>query len=64
MAPAVTERQLTVEQAAERADCHPETIRRSIRRGELKASRNRLKSGSPYLLNLGEVKAFIARRTA
>jgi excisionase family DNA binding protein len=30
---------LTVEQAAELAKCHPETIRRAIRRGHLAASR-------------------------
>lgn len=62
--PAAADRQLSVEQAAKLASVHPETIRRALRTGELKASKNRLAPGSPYVIALAELRGFIAKRTA
>ncbi len=59
-----TERQLSVEQVATQLGVHPETIRRAIRKGEVKVTRNRLAPGSPFLVSAAEVRAFVARRTA
>jgi anti-sigma28 factor (negative regulator of flagellin synthesis) len=60
-----TDRRVTVEKAAELANgCHPETIRRAIRKGELKASKNRLAPGSPLVIAMSDLQAFIKARTA
>ncbi|HET7070112.1 MAG TPA: helix-turn-helix domain-containing protein [Nocardioides sp.] len=62
--PAAAVRQLTVEQAARQLSVHPETIRRAIRKGELKASRNRLAPGGPLLIGADVLAAFVTARTA
>lgn len=63
MAP-ITDRRLTVDQCAQRASVHPETIRRAIRREELKATRNRLAPGGPLLVAESDFRAWVAERTS
>ena len=55
-------RPLTVEQAAQRAGCHPETIRRAIRRRELLATREPTKRGRGYVVLLTDLADFIEKR--
>lgn len=45
--------------AAERLDCHPETLRRIIRRGELTA----LKVGRHWRVREADLLAYLAART-
>lgn len=60
-----TDRLVGVEKAAEIAGgCHPETIRRAIRKGELKARKNRLAPGAPLVIAMADLRAFIEARTA
>jgi len=59
-----TDRHYTVVQLAKQLGCHPETIRRAIRRGELKATRDPLAPGRPLLISEPEKRAFLARRMA
>lgn len=61
--PANTERMLTATQVANRLGCHPETIRRAYRKGELKARRNRLAPGAPLLFAESAVNEFARART-
>lgn len=56
------QRALTVEQAAEKAGCHPETIRRAIRARELLATREPTKRGRGYVVLLSDLAAFIEKR--
>ena len=58
------QRQITITHAADRLGVHPETLRRAIRKGELKASRNRLAPGSPLLIGEDDLAAFVTARTA
>jgi hypothetical protein len=60
--PAGTARLLSIAKAAEHARCHPETIRRAIRTGELPATRNRLAQGCPLLIADSDLREFIAKR--
>lgn len=53
---------LTIGEAAERADCHSETIRRAVRSGELPAHQDRLKSGHPYMIAVDDLERFIEAR--
>lgn len=59
---AITDRLLTVPQAAKRLKVNPETIRRAIRRGELSAVKDNLHAGSPYLIRAIDLDAFAASR--
>lgn len=59
----ITDRHYTVVQLAKQLGCHPETIKRAIRRGELGASRDPLAPGRPLLISEAEKRAFIARRS-
>jgi len=60
----VPDRQYTVVQLAKLLGCHPETLRRAVRSGELKATRDPLAPGRPLLISEAEKRAFIARRSA
>lgn len=63
MSPATkSERQLSVAQAADVAYCHPETIRRAIRRHELLATREPTKRGRGYVILVPDLSAFIEKR--
>lgn len=55
-------RKLTVEQAAETAGCHPETIRRAIRAKELLATREPTKRGRGYVILAADLNSFIEKR--
>jgi excisionase family DNA binding protein len=55
-------RKLTVEQAAQTAECHPETIRRAIRRRELLATREPTKRGRGYVILAADLASFIEKR--
>jgi excisionase family DNA binding protein len=55
-------RKLTVEQAARTAECHPETIRRAIRRRELLATREPTKRGRGYVILAADLASFIEKR--
>jgi excisionase family DNA binding protein len=55
-------RRLSVEQAAETAGCHPETIRRAIRRRELLATREPTKRGRGYVILAADLATFIEKR--
>jgi excisionase family DNA binding protein len=56
------QRELTVEQAATTAECHPETIRRAIRRKELLARRQPTKRGRGYVISATDLASFIEKR--
>lgn len=48
--------------AAEKAGCHPETIRRAIRNKELLATREPTKRGRGYSILATDLGAFIEKR--
>lgn len=54
---------LTVKQAADELDVCQETIRRAIRRKELRAKRNRLARGAPLVIAESDLEEFRLRRT-
>jgi len=56
------QRRMTVEQAAQTAGCHPETIRRAIRRHELLAQREPVKRGRGYVILAADLAAFMEKR--
>jgi len=58
----MSDRQLTVEQAAKLAGVHPETIRRAYRSGELPGRRNRLAAGGPLVFAESDIRTFIKVR--
>lgn len=60
----VTERMLDVHQAAKLAGVHVETLRRSIRKGQLPAVRNTLKPGGPLLVSESAVLTWAQQRSA
>jgi len=55
-------RRFTVVQAAVAAECHPETIRRAIRRRELLATREPVKRGRGYVILSTDLHAFMEKR--
>lgn len=55
-------RKLTVSQAAVTAECHPETIRRAIRRRELLATREPTKRGRGFVILAADLASFIEKR--
>lgn len=59
---AITDRLLTVEQAAKRLKVNPETIRRAIRAGRLRARKDTLHAGSPYLISAPDLDEFAGKR--
>lgn len=59
-----TDRRFSVTEAAARAGCHPETIRRAIRSDELPAVKNRLSAGAPFVIADSDLRAFIKARTS
>jgi excisionase family DNA binding protein len=58
----VKTRQLSVVQAAVTAGCHPETIRRAIRRKELLATREATKRGRGYVITPADLHSFMEKR--
>jgi hypothetical protein len=58
----VGQRKLDVEQAAKVAECHPETIRRAIRRKELLATREPTKRGRGYVILVADLANFMEKR--
>ena len=56
------QRKLTVPQAAKTAACHPETIRRAIRRKELLATREPTKRGRGYVILAADLGSFMEKR--
>ena len=58
----VAGRKFDVKQAAEAAECHPETIRRAIRAKELLATREPTKRGRDYVILAADLKTFIEKR--
>jgi hypothetical protein len=57
-----TGRRFTVITAAEKAACHPETIRRAIRNKELLATREPTKRGRGYVILAADLASFIDKR--
>ena len=57
-----TARKMGVAKAAVEAGCHPETIRRAIRRHELLATREPTKRGRGYVILAVDLAAFIEKR--
>lgn len=55
-------RYLTVEQAADKLGCHPETIRRAIKRRELLATWEPLSVGPRYQIAVEDLAAFVEKR--
>lgn len=53
---------LSVVQAAERAGCHAETIRRAIRAKELLATREPTKRGRGYVILATDLGAWLQKR--
>lgn len=57
-----TDRKLSVEQAAATVGCHPETIRRAIRRRELLATKEPTKRGRGYVILAADLASFMEKR--
>jgi len=57
-------RKFSVKQAAIEAGCHPETLRRAWRNGELLATRHPTKPGRPLEIASVDLAAFLERRRA
>lgn len=55
-------RKFTVASAADTAGCHPETIRRAIRRKELLATREPTKRGRGYVILAADLASFMEKR--
>jgi excisionase family DNA binding protein len=55
-------RLLDVQQAARTAGCHPETIRRAIRRKELLAQREPVKRGRGFIITTADLAAWLEKR--
>lgn len=55
-------RRLTVHEAAATAGCHPETIRRAIRRKELLATREPTKRGRGFVILAADLAAWLEKR--
>ena len=55
-------RGLSVLEAADRAACHPETIRRAIRCKELLAQREPTKRGRGYVILASDLGAWLQKR--
>jgi len=60
--PSKVERQLTMDQAAAQLGVNPETIKRAIRKGELRATRNTLEVGGPLYVTQSDLEAWRASR--
>lgn len=58
----VAARKLTVAKAAVIAECHPETIRRAVRKHELLATREPTKRGRGYVILATDLHAFMEKR--
>lgn len=56
------QRRLTVDEAAATIGCHPETIRRAIRRRELLAFHEPVKRGRGYYILAADLAAFVEKR--
>ena len=59
---AASERTFNVTEAATMAECHPETIRRAIRRKELLATREPTKRGRGFVIRARDLHAFMEKR--
>lgn len=57
-----TERTFTVQEAARFLQVHPETIKRAIRRGWLKADIDALHLGTPYVITYTQLRDYVAFR--
>ena len=55
-------RLLSVEEAAIKLGCHPESLRRAIRRRELLAHKEPLSRGPRYLIDPVDLAAFLEKR--
>lgn len=55
-------RKYTVATAAAKAACHPETIRRAIRRKELLATREPTKRGRGFVILGSDLASFMEKR--
>lgn len=55
-------RKMSVAQAAEAAKCHPETIRRAIRRKELLATREPTKRGRGFVITAADLASWLEKR--
>jgi excisionase family DNA binding protein len=55
-------RVFTVKQAAGHAGCHPETIRRAIRRRELLATKEPTKRGRGYVILPHDLNSWLEKR--
>jgi excisionase family DNA binding protein len=55
---------LTVEEVAVQLGCHPETIRRAIRRRELLAHKDPVSRGPRFLIEVNDLHAFLEKRKA
>lgn len=55
-------RKMGVDEAAATVGCHPETIRRAIRRHELLATREPFKRGRGYVILATDLHAFMEKR--
>lgn len=51
-------RLLTVQAAALQLGVHPETLRKWVRQGKIKATKDRLRPGSPVLIEQADLIAF------
>ncbi len=58
----MTARKLDVLGAAEAAKCHPETIRRAIRRKELLATREPTKRGRGFVILATDLASWLEKR--
>lgn len=58
----MTARKLDVTEAAETAKCHPETIRRAIRRKELLATREPTKRGRGFVITATDLASWLEKR--
>ena len=56
------ERKFNTQQAAEKAGCNPETIRRAIRRKELLATREAVKRGRGFVILATDLAAWLEKR--
>lgn len=59
-----TGQQLTLQEAAKKAGCHTETIRRAIVRKELLAQKHPTAKGAPYLIYAVDLGAWLESRRA
>lgn len=56
------QREMTTEEWAQELGCHPETLRRAIRRRQLLAHKRPLSVGPVYVISAADMASFLEKR--